>query len=99
MDDVPLCPDWWPRMLWHLHFPPRRPGGGPGPINYPPAIDAMMSALLIHSSSYMLLGKTAAQQMRGVAEQTMVRMAQNMSTMPEDNVAGAEELSLEHAGQ
>jgi hypothetical protein len=91
MDDVPLCPEWWPKMLWQLHFPPRRPGPGPGPINYPPAIDSMMGALLIHTSSYMLLDKQAAQQIRNHAEQSLARTAQSLSKLHEENVATAEE--------
>jgi hypothetical protein len=94
MDDVPLCPEWWPRMLWHLHFPPRRPGPGPGPVNYPPALDSMLAAMLIHSASYMMLDKSAAQQIRSVAEQNLSRTAMSLSKLHEENAQIAEELSL-----
>jgi hypothetical protein len=97
MDDPPICPDWWPRMLWSLHFPPRRPGPGPGPINFPPAIDSMMAALMIHTSTYMLLDKAVAQQIRNQAEQTLSRTAQSLSKLHEESAPASEELSLEHA--
>ena len=40
MDDVPLCPPWWPKIIWELHFFPRPPG--PGPINLPAAIEDVL---------------------------------------------------------
>jgi hypothetical protein len=97
MDDPPICPDWWPRMLWSLHFPPRRPGPGPGPINFPPAIDSMMATLLIHTSSYMLLDKAVAQQIRNQAEQTLSRTALSLSKLHEESLSASEELCLENA--
>lgn len=95
MDDVPLCPEWWPLMLWKIHFPPKRPGPGPGPINYPPAIDALMAALTIHSLSYMLLDKAAAQRAREIAEQTIVRTTQSLSKLHEDALT-SEDHSRDH---
>ena len=79
--DVPICPEWWPLMLWKLHFPHPRPGPGPGPINFPIAIDDIMASLTIHSLSYMLMDKTAAQEVRNLAEKTIVDTAQNLSKL------------------
>jgi hypothetical protein len=87
MDDVPICPDWWPRMLWHLHFPPKRPGPGPGPINYPPAIDSILAALTTHTLTYMYLDKEAAQQVRTVAERTITQTAQKLSRLHAESLA------------
>lgn len=81
MDDVPLCPEWWPLMLWKIHFPPKRPGPGPGPINYPPAIDHIMAGLTIHSLTYMLLDKTVAQDVRHLAEKTVADTAHNLTKL------------------
>src|SRR5262245_41235921 len=78
MDDIPICPDWWPAMLWRIHFQPKRPGPGPGPINYPPAIDSMMATLVIHSLSYMILDQTAAQKVRDVAENALSGTAKQL---------------------
>jgi hypothetical protein len=45
-DDEELCPPWWPRLLWDLHYWPRPKGWpGPGPVNYPPIIEEMMALL------------------------------------------------------
>jgi hypothetical protein len=86
MDDVPICPEWWPSMLWKLHFPPKRPGPGPGPINYPPAIDSIMASLTIHSLTYMLLDKAAAQKVRDVAEQTISATGKQLTQLHLDSV-------------
>ena len=84
--DTPLCPEWWPQMLWKLHIP--RPkliddDGIPpwGPVNYPPAIDHIMSALLIHSSSYLLQDKAVGEQIRKMSVETIVNMAQKMDKL------------------
>lgn len=81
MDDIPICPEWWPQMLWKIHFPHPRPGPGPGPVNYPPAIDHIMSGLMIHSLTYMLMDKAVAQDVRNMAEKTIVETAQNLSKL------------------
>jgi hypothetical protein len=81
MDDIPICPEWWPQMLWKIHFPRPRPGPGPGPINYPPAIDHMMAALTIHSLSYLFLDKALAQDVRTLAETTLADTAKNLSKL------------------
>ena len=80
--DQPLCPEWWPQMLWKLHIPPVRiPGGGVGPVNFPPAIDHIMSAMLIHTASYLLQDATVAEQIRSSSIKTIVDMAQQMGDL------------------
>ena len=86
MDDVPICPEWWPLMLWKIHFPHPRPGPGPGPINFPPAIDHIMAALTVHSLSYMLMDKAVAQELRTLAEKSISDAAQNLSKLHASNV-------------
>jgi len=96
MDDVPLCPEWWPLMLWKIHYPSKRPGPSPGPINYPPAIDSIMAALTIHSLSYMLLDKNAAQSVREMAERTIVQTTQNLSKLHADALTSGD-LNADHS--
>jgi len=57
----------------------------------------MMAALVIHTSSYMLLDKAVAQQIRNQAEQTLSRTAQNLSKLHEESLSASEALQLEHA--
>jgi hypothetical protein len=77
MSDVPICPEWWPQLLWNLHFLPR-PGGGPGPINYPPIVEDIMASLHIHTMSYMMRNQTAAGDIRKVVEQQLVQAVGNL---------------------
>ncbi|MFC9327110.1 hypothetical protein [Kitasatospora sp. NPDC057015] len=82
--DVPLCPPWWPQIVWDLHFHPRPSGHPwPGPVNYPPAIDDMMAALHIHTMSYLLRDQERAQGIRAQAEQTMAETASKLSELHE----------------
>jgi hypothetical protein len=83
MDDVPLCPDWWPQILWRLHFThiPWHGGGGGNPVNYPPATDSILSALMAHTSSYLLLDQKAGAAIREEAVKSIVSAAQNMDRM------------------
>jgi hypothetical protein len=84
MDDVPICPDWWPLILWRLHFtkiPWHGGGGGGNPVNYPPATDSILSALMAHTSSYLLLDQKAGAAIREEAVKSIVSAAQNMDRM------------------
>ena len=86
MDDFPLCPDWWPKILWDLHFrvvPWKRPS----PVNLPIASEAILSALLAHTSSYLLLDKKAAEEIRAAAVKTIIETAQNMDRLHDEAVA------------
>jgi len=76
-DDI--CPPWWPNLLWRLHVPSPPHWPGPGPVNYPPAIDNLMANLHIHTMSYLMRDQSVAQQIRGIAEQQMTNAVQNLS--------------------
>jgi len=88
MDDVPLCPPWWARVLWDLHFI-HRPWPGPGPVNYPPAVDDIMAGLTIHTMSYQMLDQEEAQQIRNRAQASMLRTVENLSRLHAKNNSGA----------
>jgi len=79
-DDI--CPPWWPQIIWSLHFP-RVPHGGkpPPPVNYPPAIDDIMSSLAIHTFSYLMSDQKAAQNIRNVAEEKIAATAKQLSQL------------------
>jgi hypothetical protein len=82
MDDIPLCPEWWPQLLWRLHFPLKIPHGGPGnPVNYPPPMNDILANLHIHTMSYLVEDKAAAQKMRDLAEKRIVELAGNLSKL------------------
>jgi hypothetical protein len=78
MDPDTICPPWWPRIIWDLHYW-KIPRPGPGPVNYPPAVHDMMAALTIHTVSYLMMDQEAAQKIRSLAEHQMVHTAQNLS--------------------
>ncbi len=71
MDDVPLCPDWWPRLIWDLHFThiPHEPR--PNPVNYPAEMDRIFQQLAIHTMTYTMQDQKAAQVMRTDLEQNL----------------------------
>ena len=54
MDDVPLCPEWWPHMLWRLHFPLNVPPHPLPPVNDPPIMNDILANLHIHTMSYLV---------------------------------------------
>jgi hypothetical protein len=64
-DDVPLCPPWWPRLIWDLHYFPRP--HGPIPVNYPAAMDDLMASLAMHTMSYLLLNQEEGRRVRELA--------------------------------
>lgn len=82
-EEIPLCPPWWPRLVWDLHQWPHPPGGGPGPINFPPAIHDMMAAVSIHSLSYWMLDQEEAARIRHVAEGCLSTTASQLSELHE----------------
>ena len=81
MDDIPICPEWWPHLLWRLHFPLGipHPGPGPGPVNYPPIMNDILANLHIHTMSYLIMDKEACQQIRSVAEKRLTDAVRNLS--------------------
>jgi hypothetical protein len=70
----------WPRLITQLHFPIHH-GPGPGPINFPPAIDDIMAGLHIHTMSYLMMDQAAAQQIRDIAERKLSETVQNLSKL------------------
>ena len=84
--DIPSCPDWWPRVIWNLHFTPRPRGPFPdrGPVNYPPALDHIFSALLIHTSSYLLQDADVATKIRSIAKDTIIQMVGRMDALHDE---------------
>jgi hypothetical protein len=82
MDDIPLCPDWWPHMLWQLHFPhhhlvPHIPDPV-GPVNYPPEINRLLLALVTYASSYHLSEELGMKQ-RETAKAEVVEAANSLN--------------------
>ncbi len=92
MDNVPIhhLPPihlpWWPVLLSDLHFLPR-PFPGPGPLNTPQAVEDIMASIAIHTMSYMWLDQQAAQQLRNMVEQELVKTVQNLSHLHDEAVA------------
>lgn len=84
--DPSTAPPWWPQLLWQLHFPVVHPPG-PGPINFPPAIENIMANLHIHTMSYLMADAQAAQRLRQTAEQQLVHAAQNLSKSHDEAMA------------
>jgi hypothetical protein len=79
----------WPQLITQLHFPVVPHGPGPGPINFPPAIDDIMAGLHIHTMSYLMMDQAAAQQIRDIAEQRMAETVRNLSKLHEKATKGA----------
>ena len=86
MEDAPLCPDWWPKSLWDLHFV-HVPWKRPNPVNYPPPVESILSALLAHTSSYLLLDEKAALEIRTAAVKSIIEAAQAMERLHNEAVA------------
>jgi hypothetical protein len=88
MDDVPLCPEWWPKILWDLHFIviPHRKGPVPPPVNYPIAVNDMMAALSIHTFTYLMMDQEAAQGIRTQAEERLASTAQQLSKLHDQSL-------------
>jgi hypothetical protein len=72
-----ICPPWWPRLIFSAHFPPKGIGPG-GPVNFPPDVNAILSALAIHALSYHLLDAKVAETVRGQAVQQIVSGASKL---------------------
>jgi hypothetical protein len=68
MDDVPLCPDHWPGIIWYLiHH--HGPGPDPGPIDRKlfTQLDSHFAALAISAMASRLSDKKVAEQIEGLA--------------------------------
>jgi hypothetical protein len=83
MDDVPLCPDWWPQLIWRLHFPINIPGGPPipNPVNLPPEMDRIFQGLAVHTMTYSMADQKAAQAIRTQLEETLSTSIKGLSKM------------------
>ena len=81
-----ICPPWWPRIIWDLHQYP-----SPSPINYPPVVEDIMSALAIHTFSYKLRDQGVAQQIRAMTEEQLSNSVRNMSKLHDEAVARGQE--------
>jgi hypothetical protein len=68
-DNPPICPDFWPKHLWDLHF--NLPHPVPNPVNYPIDINRIMAGLAIHTASYLLPDKAEAQTIRTMVEKQL----------------------------
>ena len=78
-DDI--CPPWWPRIIWDLHFGGSGGTKPPSPVNYPPAINDIMSSLAIHTFSYYMLYQQTAQNIRTQTEQKIAQTAAKLSQL------------------
>jgi hypothetical protein len=80
MEDYPLCPPWWPKTLWELHFaviPFNRPDVG-SPINKPATVDAILASLEAHTASYLMGDEKLAAQIRTAAIQNMISLLRKL---------------------
>jgi hypothetical protein len=84
MEPENICPPWWPHLLWRLHIPlglgREKP---PSPVNYPPALNAILSSLAIHTLSYLMPDQKAAQQIRTSAEGQIIDTVGKLSSLHE----------------
>jgi hypothetical protein len=87
MDDVPICPEWWPKLIWDLHFH-KVPWPGPGPINIPPVLDEIFKQLAMHTMTYSLQDQKAAQVTRTQIEESLSATVKNLSRMHDEMVKG-----------
>jgi hypothetical protein len=67
MDDIPICPDWWPQTLWQLHHPVHVHWPGSGPVNMPAEVNQILINLQLHTSSYHMNDKGSAKEVRKAA--------------------------------
>jgi len=90
-----LCPPWWPRIIWDLHYWhwPKHKGPPPPPVNYPPAIQDLMASIAIHTFSYLQMDQKAAQVIRAQAEAKIVETAKQLSQLHEQAVSGERKIA------
>jgi hypothetical protein len=85
--DIDICPPWWPKIIWDLHFFPRPKPEPPNPVNYPPAIDDIMASLTMHTMSCLWLDQEAAVQVRDLAQKKMIDTVQNLSRLHDESIS------------
>lgn len=86
MEEVPLCPDWWPLSLWRLHF--TKFPWPHGPINLPFDMASILSALQTHTQSYFLIDQELGKQVRAAAVKSIVETVQHMDERHEQAIKG-----------
>jgi hypothetical protein len=87
MDDIPLCPPWWPKIIWDLHFWPfPTPDPPPNPVNYPPAMDDIFSKLAMHTFTYKFLDRELATELRGRLEESLATTVRGLSDLHETGI-------------
>lgn len=86
-DDI--CPPWVSRIIWDLHVRHWPGGHGPGPVNYPPAIDDIMASLTIHTLSYLMRDQKVAQGIRTQVEERIASTAKQLSQLHDQSVTNA----------
>ena len=81
MDDVPICPDWWPHLVWRLHFPIKIPGiKGPNPPhNRPQEMDQIYKELSIHTMTFSMKDQKAAKEIRAQLEESLSTLIKGLS--------------------
>jgi hypothetical protein len=80
MDDVPTCPEWWSHLVWRLHFPIKIPGGKfPPPHNRPQEMDQIYQGLVVHTMTYSMKDKKAAQVIRTQLEESLSTLIKGLS--------------------
>jgi hypothetical protein len=68
--------DWWPAILIQLHKHEW--------VNFPPAIDSIMSGLIVHSASYLLADQNAGAVIRAESVKAIVESAQSMDRLHDE---------------
>jgi hypothetical protein len=69
MDDTPLCPPYWPAILWWLIHHPHGPGPDPGPIDRQllDRLDAHFAAVAVAVLSGRLADKRVSEEVGRLA--------------------------------
>ena len=78
--DIPICPDWWPKLIWDLHFI-RRPWPNPPPVNLPIIMEDVFSQLSMHTLTYTLHDQKSAQVTRDQIEESLSKTIRNLSKL------------------
>ena len=88
MDNPPLCPEWWPKLNWDLHFGKFPWPPGPGPVNLPIEMDNIFKQLSAHTMTYTMRDQKLAQVMRTQLEGSLGNSIKNLSAMHDASIAG-----------
>jgi len=88
MDPIPICPDWWPKIIWDLHFLhiPHEPP--PNPVNLPAEMDRIFQQLAMHTMTYTMRDQKAAQTIRTQLEDSLASSIKGLSRMHDEKMSG-----------